>query len=411
METKNNEETKKKQANLSGKLTPLDADDRLHHIDSLRGFALLGILLVNMLAFQYGTIGYKFIYPTLLPIDKSAFSLIEWLFQGSFYPIFSMLFGFGAVIMWERAEAKARPFNRIFIRRLLILLVIGFMHLHFLWDGDILFTYAITGLLFIFFIKRKPKTLFIWALALMFLINAPGLIPSGTEDTLDLTPYGDYEAELLAEGSYADIVHHRLTVNTFEKIDLGFAMDSLEHKIIASILAFFSFTTIVLQALMLFIFGALIAKKRWLHHIGENKMFLKKTMIIFLIAGLGLKGGMVLSENAMLDYYGYLLGGPLAAVGYMAGFSLLFDRLGATAPFRGFAYLGRMALTNYLLQSVIMTTIFYGYGVGMFGKLGPLTGSMMAAALIGGQIFFSRYWLQRHRFGPMEWLWRKGTYL
>ncbi len=393
------------------KLTPLDSSDRLHHIDSLRGFALLGILLVNMLAFQYGTVGYKFILPNLSTPDKATFSLIEWLLQGSFYPIFSIIFGFGAVMMWERAQAKSKRFKRVFLRRLLILLAIGCLHLYLIWDGDILVTYAIAGLIFLFFIKRKPKTLLIWALVLVFFINGPGIVEESSKDQLDLSPYVEYENNVLAKGSYLEIVYHRLTVNPFEKVDFGENLDPLEQEFFAAFLSFFSFATIVAQAVMLFLLGGYLAKKRWLHDTPTNKRILTKMVLIFLPVGVGLKGGMVFTENALLDYYGYLLGGPIAALGYIAGFILLFAKFGSTLLFQSFAYLGRMALTNYLTQSIVMTTIFYGYGLGMFSKLGISIGILFALLLIIAQVIFSRWWLKRYTFGPLEWLWRTGTYL
>ncbi|GGA74962.1 DUF418 domain-containing protein [Ornithinibacillus halotolerans] len=392
-------------------LSPIDLGERLHHIDSLRGFAILGILLVNMLSFQYGSIGIEGIRSELSGLDAMLYDLIEWLFQGSFYPVFSMLFGFGAVIMWERAAQKGRPFKRVFLRRMIILLVMGYTHLHFIWDGDILFTYAMAGLVLTFFIKRKAITVLVWALVLAFLLNAPGLIPSTEEDEIDLSTYSELERTILSEGTYAEITSHRLTANPFEKIDLGFEMGSMEHQLFADFLNFFNTLTITMQAFMLFLIGAFIAKKKWLHRLSENRGLLVKVTLIFITVGLALKGSMILTDNVMLDYFGYLLGGPLAAIGYITGLSLFFAKFHSSNLVQGFNSLGRMALTNYLTHSVIMTTIFYGYGFGLLGELGILIGSLMAIALIVLQMFFSKWWLSRYQFGPMEWLWRSGTYL
>ncbi|GIO27966.1 DUF418 domain-containing protein [Ornithinibacillus bavariensis] len=393
-------------------LSPIGLGSRLNHIDSLRGFALLGILLVNMIAFQYGVAGIETIKTELSSFERVIYDIIEWLFQGSFYPVFSILFGFGAVIMWERAEATGRPFKRIFFRRTLILLAIGYIHLHFIWDGDILLTYAIAGLVFTFFIKRQAITVLIWALVLAFLINAPGLIPAGDEgNEINLSLYSEYEKAVLSDGSYAEITAHRFTSNPYEKVDLGFEMGSLEHQFFASFLSILDTIMVTTQAFMLFLIGAFIAKKKWLHHLTENRQLLKRITLIFVLVGLTLKGSMIVTDNLMLDYFGYLLGGPLAAIGYITGFSLLFAKYKSSTFIQGFNSIGRMALTNYLTHSIVMTTIFYGYGLGLFGKLGILVGTLMAIALIVIQMFFSRWWLSRFRFGPMEWLWRSGTYL
>jgi uncharacterized protein len=393
-------------------LSPINLGGRLNHIDSLRGFALLGILLVNMIAFQYGITGIEFTLPELSTIDNVLFNLIEWLFQGSFYPVFSMLFGFGAVIMWERADAKGRPFKRVFIRRILLLLVIGFIHLHFIWDGDILLTYAMAGLVFTFFIKRKAITVLIWALVLAFLINAPGLLPAGDEgEDFNLSAYSEYEKSVLSEGTYTEITAHRFISNPYDKVDLGFEVGSLEHHFFADFLSILDTILVTTQAFMLFLIGAFLAKKKWLHNLTENRQLLKRITVIFVLVGLTMKGSMILTDNLMLDYFGYILGGPIAAIGYITGLSLLFAKLESNYIIQGFNAIGRMALTNYLTHSIIMTTIFYGYGLGLFGKLGILTGTLMAIALIIIQMFFSKWWLSRFRFGPMEWLWRSGTYL
>ncbi len=393
-------------------MSPLDSSDRLNHIDSLRGFALFGILMVNMLAFQYGTIGFKFIYPGLTSPDQSAHVFIEWFFQGSFYPVFSILFGFGAVMIWDRASEKQRPFNLMFIRRLLLLMAIGFIHLYFIWDGDILLAYSITGLVFFLFIKRAAKTLLVWALLLAGFMALPGLFP-GDDGAVPpgLKEFGVSEQEILAEGSYADVVTHRFTSNPYEAIDYGPGVAPEEQELLASAMSVINFITITVQTLFLFLLGGFIAKKRWLHRPQQNSGILLKASVAGVTAGLILKGAMVFTDNASLDYLGYIIGGPILGVGYIALFTLVFVKTGAASIFHGLAYTGQMALTNYLLQSVVMTTIFYGYGFGLFASIGTLAGILLAVAFFAVQMLLSKWWLGRFRFGPVEWIWRSGTYL
>ncbi|ADU28729.1 DUF418 domain-containing protein [Evansella cellulosilytica] len=393
-------------------MTPLDSNKRLNHIDSLRGFALLGILLVNMFAFQYGTFGMELIPPVLTSnIDQVTYTFISWFFQGSFYPIFSMLFGFGAIMIWERSQERERPFYLLFVRRLLILMVMGFVHLYFIWDGDILLTYAITGFLFIFFVNRKAKTLLIWAIAIAALINLPGLLPGDDEAIVTFDSYVEYERDVLGNGTYGDIVHHRFTASPFEKIDYGIELSALEREIMAIVMTVFNFITMITQTLLLFLVGGYLAKKRWVHHPNDHKSTLMKIAFIAIILGLIIKAGNVFTTNESLEYFGYILGGPLLGLGYIAAFCLLFNKIGETKIFKGFGYVGRMALSNYLAQSIVMTTIFYGYGFGLLGKLGTFIGVLLALALFLIQMFISRLWLKRNQFGPMEWFWRVGTYL
>ncbi|OIJ18664.1 hypothetical protein BKP45_16160 [Anaerobacillus alkalidiazotrophicus] len=404
----------KTQNELVEKLTPIDSRDRLHHIDSLRGFALLGILIVNMLAFQYGTAGFQFGLLGLTDLalyDKATLSLIEWFFLGSFYPIFSILFGFGAVMMWERAQTKRHPFKRVFFRRMLLLLLFGLGHYYFIWDGDILLTYAIAGIIFMLFMKRKPKTLLIWAIVIVVLMNGPGLLDRGSGEGTDFSPFAEYQNKILTEGSYFDVVHHRLNDNPFSKNGFNEDIGSEEQEINASFMMFLVIITGAIQMLTLLIIGGYIAKKRLLHDLAANKQALKRATMFFLLIGLSLKVFIIFTDNAILWAMGYVLGGPLTAIGYIAAFALLFTKFSSSSLFRHLAYLGRMALTNYLLQSVVMTTIFYGYGLGLFGKLGILIGTLLALAFIIIQIAFSRWWLKRFKFGPMEWVWRNGTYL
>ncbi|MCD8510964.1 MAG: DUF418 domain-containing protein [Bacillus sp. (in: Bacteria)] len=396
------------------KLTPLDGKERLTHIDSLRGFALLGILIVNMLAFQYGTVGYKFFLPELPVQDQPINTAIELFFQGSFYPVFAILFGFGAVIMFERSATKNGPFNTLFFRRLLLLLLIGLIHMYFIWDGDVLVTYAISGLLFMVFIKRKKTTLLTWFILLTFLIHSMGILPEDETNialNIDFQPFAELEQEVFTSGTYMDVVTHRFTNSPFDKMDFGPEMDPIEQEILVSVLSASAFIVMVIQVLILFILGGLLAKSKWLHDPAQNRNTLITLAGFMLIIGLAIKGWMVMGDNPTADYLGYFIGGPMVGVGYIAAFVLIYSRFSSTSIFTGLGAVGRIALTNYLLQSIIMTTLFYGYGIGLFGKLGTLVGTLLALAVFILQIIGSKWWLKRYRFGPMEYLWRTGTYL
>lgn len=393
------------------KMIPIDEKSRLQHIDSLRGFALFGILIVNMLSFQYGSVGYEYVVSKLSTIDHIAFSLIEWLFQGSFYPLFSILFGFGAVMIYERVIERGRPFYFLYFRRLLVLLLMGFIHLYFIWDGDILLTYAVTGFLFMFFVRMKKKTLLTFAIILAVFINLPGLLPEDEEDDYTFDTYIQLEEKVLSTGSYIDVVEHRFTTSPYDDVYFGDDINAAEQQILVSFITIFGFILIVSQTLMLFLVGGYIAKSRVLHEPFKYKSLLKKTAIIAVIFGLLLKGGMVISSHSSLEYVGYFFGGPLLSIGYIALFTLIFIKKQEGKITRSLAFTGRIALTNYIVQSLIMTTIFYGYGLGLFGKLGVVGGIFLSILVFLLQILYSTWWMKRFYFGPLEVSLRTFMYL
>ncbi|GEL09257.1 uncharacterized protein BCL52_2452 [Salisediminibacterium halotolerans] len=372
---------------------------RLEHVDSLRGFALFGILLVNMLAFQYGMYGFKTLSPgTADTGDGAGLLLIEWLFQGSFYPVFSILFGFGGALMFMSAAKAGKPFYSIYARRLLILLFIGAAHLYLLWDGDILLTYALTGFVFTAFLAAQAKTILIWivSLALFIILPALGGDPGMNEAKL-FADYIEAEQHILAEGTYREVLDLRISGDPYEKAG------------ISQLAAISSFIFMLGQILFLFLIGCYIAKKEWMHNLQTYRNIWQTIFWTALPAGLLLKGMMVFTAG--WDYAGYMIGGPLLGLGWIAAFNLNYFRFTRTGLNRGLAAVGKTALTNYLGQSFVMTSVFYGYGLGLFGNLGILPGILLVAVLFIMQMIISTHWLNYFTLGPMEWLWRSGTYM
>src|SRR5688572_12803275 len=149
---------------------PVGANERIEILDILRGFALLGILTVNMTAFSWP---YEYMHWQREYWDSRADAVADWLIrflaEGKFYPLFSFLFGLGAAIQMERADCRGAPFAARYCRRLFVLLAIGIAHALFIWDGDILVSYALCGLLLLPFRKRHPRTILIWAFACLFI--------------------------------------------------------------------------------------------------------------------------------------------------------------------------------------------------------------------------------------------------
>ncbi|MBM7094944.1 DUF418 domain-containing protein [Bacillus sp. H-16] len=382
------------------RFTPLEPGERLSHVDSLRGFALFGILLVNSMYFQYGMFSFERFAETFRTADSSVAAVNSLFFEGSFYPLFSMLFGFGAVMIWQRTQEKGRSFGGLFFRRMVILAFLGLLHTYLIWDGDILLTYGLSGLFLLLFIKCKPATILGWAVGIFLLIGLPGLIPDdGSVGDMDFTTIQEQEISALSEGTYTDALIYRVTADPFQDMEGGYAV------------AVFMSIFMGLQIIALFLTGAYLAKKGWIHRPAEHRRILIRIASIFFPLGLTLKGAYVFTGNNQLEYLSMIFGGPFLTLGYIAAFLLLHQAGVFARLFTAFGYVGRMALSNYLSQSVIMTLLYFNYGFGLFAELGLIIGTFIVIVVFVLQILASRWWLSRFAYGPVEWFWRVGTYM
>ena len=400
---------------------PVTRAARIDVIDILRGFALFGILLVNMELFSYPFQQVLLGYDELTSLaDRLAVWGIELLAETKFYPIFSFLFGLGFALQIQRAEQRGTRFVPFYLRRLFILLLIGLAHAVFIWVGDILVLYALLGaILLLFFRSRAPRTLLIWA-GVMLAVSAiiiGGL--SGLALLVQLAPEGaaqmekqfaESEAELrraaaqareiYAAGSFGEITAQRLR-------DLGQAY---------SLAVFLGF-----NAFAMFLLGLYAGRRGVFRDIVAHAPLFRKILWWALPIGFGSQVVfVVLSEGSsqlqptvgsLVAGVAQTLGAPALALGYVAAITLLVQREAWLSRLRPLSAVGRMALTNYLLQSLVATTIFYGYGFGQFGQVGPALGLLITIAIFVAQIPLSVWWMNRFQFGPVEWLWRTLTYM
>jgi uncharacterized protein len=403
-------------------MTPVQPAERVQTIDILRGFALLGILLVNMGIF------INPIFSFLLPpdptnpfVDKAASWLIHFAAEGKFYSLFSLLFGLGFAIQFIRAEERGRRIVPLYMRRLFVLLLIGLAHAFLVWTGDILIIYAVLGFVLILFRKARPKTLLIWIGVilvgyLLFLTASVGLLQlAQLEPTMAAElnqTFAEQEAyyraetergyEVYSEGSFAEITRHRI----------------YEYTTFVSFAAFWMFPGVFIM----FLAGLYFGRRRLFFEIEENLPFFRKLFWWGLAIGLpanllyatvmsGPSSRLELSPAFLAATVAQIVGAPALSLGYVAALTLLSRRetwrkgLGLLAP------AGRMALTNYLLQSIICAFIFYGYGLGLFGQVGAAVGLALTLAIFALQIAWSNWWMSRYRYGPAEWLWRSLTYM
>jgi len=401
-------------------IAPTQPGQRIQTIDILRGFALFGILLVNMEFFNNSVQAY------IMGLAKPAELLnqlgrwfIAFFGEGKFYSTFAFLFGLGMSIQMGKAQEKGARFVPFFIRRMVVLLLIGLVHAYLFWMGDILILYSVLGtIMVVFFRKCQLKTLLIWVvicLIIPLLIN--GFLWGLTELSRSTPEGAEIMAQMFSEmtrnyQAAAENANRIYATGTFAEITRQRISDM---NVMYSIYPFMAFN--VLAMLLL---GLAVGKKRIQINISENLPFIRKVLLWGFIVGVtGNLVYVVVGENVsrfipsaslMIHLTGQTFGAPALAMFYMAGLTLLAQKPAWQKRLNPLAYTGRMAISNYLLQTIICTLLFYGYGFGLYGRIGAAGGILLTALIFALQIPFSMWWLKRFRFGPVEWLWRSLTY-
>lgn len=509
------------QVQQTPELKPIAAAKRLDVLDILRGFALIGILLMNIEWFSHPISELGHFSTELTDFDYAVGWLIRCFVEGKFYKLFALLFGMGFAVMLNRAIEVGRPFGAWFIRRMLVLYVIGILHLWLLWEGDILHDYAIAGLMLlgiIYLVRRKRFERFnnptsflkiaLWWLSVPLLIaSLVGLGFSTAFDSNDLNerlqqqqqimllvddlenkakeeatsltapadeisefnPLADKVAELSAteqslSESSVDADNETLTKietpqgnvqstsndedteadeqSPEQQAQAIFAAQQEHQQDVAEEIAalkngsYWQATVFRVKASMFrlavtpgFVFTMLLPifmLGYWLVTSGVIRNHQQHATLFRYLALLGLGiglfmtvGGLMIISNPLvkdemiLQGVGNVLfaGGQFfMAAGYLGALVRMLsrprwhDRLSILAPF------GRMALTNYIMHSIILTSVFYGYAGGMYGEISRAPQMLLVLGILLVQIPLSGWWLKQFQFGPLEWLWRSVTY-
>ena len=384
-------------------MAPATIGERIDSVDILRGIAVLGILLVNMGSYA----GYRVPFDNMAWVDRSTTVAIRFVAQGKFYPLFAFLFGWGMAIQIVRASSRQVNFVPFFLRRMAALLLIGLVHAVLVWHGDILITYALLGFPLLLFRNASDRTLWIVfgiCLAIPVLISLPGPAEDfrtayfgAFSGLLDSMVQGK-QAGVFVAGSYGDAVQQRIAF--------------LRYNYSASLY----WITPVFGMMLL---GLLVGRRGLLRASGDQRALLRRIAIVTLAIGLPLNALWVWQsvtsgitgpwqEVAMRG--ARTVGGVSLSIFLVAALTLLAQRAAWREHMGGLAAVGRMALSNYLLQSLVFTLIFYGYGLGVYGQAGPFLTLLLSLLFFRLQIWMSNWWLARFRFGPAEWLWRCMTY-
>ena len=391
---------------------PVTENTRIDAIDVLRGAALLGILVMNVQAFAMPQAAY--FNPTAYG-DLEGANLYVWLAgrmlaDQKFMTIFSMLFGAGIVLMAGRAEARGEA-RRLHYRRMAWLAVIGLLHAHLLWQGDILFLYAVCGMAVYPLRRLGPGRLAALGTTLLAVGSA---VTIGAGLSLPYWP----EEELTAFTAEAwrpapEVIEAELAVfrgGWLAQLPVRSANALALETILLVVWGFWRASGLMLIGMALFKRGVFGARRSPGFYAG----------LIGAAAAVGLP---LQAYGAYLDFergwpvWSFFVGmqfnyWPSVAVslGYV-GLVMLACRTDALRrATRPFAAVGRTALTNYLLQTVVCTTIFYGHGLGWFGSVDRVGQIGVAAGVWALQLAASPWWLRRFRIGPAEWAWRSLTY-
>ncbi|MHA7965169.1 DUF418 domain-containing protein [Paenibacillus sp. CAU 1782] len=375
--------------------------NRLIGIDGIRGLSLLGILLANTLAFQYGIWEAEIIsFFQLSALDEAVYSAVLILVKGSFAPIFAFLFGFGTIKMSQSLEQRGLSPYPFLIRRFLFLLVAGLLHFLLVWEGDVLATYGLSGFLLLAFLKVKPKALIIIGISILALFSLMSYGGAGST-SMPGANWEDFARESMnvyQNGGYAAIQSFRLELGPGPLSQFIFIVGWLFIPILIS---------------SMFVFGMAAAKAKLFHRPAEEKGLYIKFAAILIPLGLASKAVSVVWPQLGIGGSLNTLGGTVLALGYVFAFALLFIRQNeAPAAWRtGLISVGKLSLSNYLLQTAFGVMIFYGYGLGLFGKLGTTIGCLLAIAFFGLQTLGSGLYLRRFKMGPAEKLLRSLTWL
>lgn len=392
---------------------PIAQGDRIQALDVLRGLAVGGILIGNLQWFSgYGWLPTSF--AALNPAtDQLGRFLVHTLVEGKFYSIFSLLFGFGFALQIARAEERGDTKARVFKRRLALLFVIGATHAVLLWAGDILSVYALMGFVLLLFRRKSEKSLLRWAAIFLavpvvfyFLsyVLFAALAPPETGANINAMQFEMWSnaSTVVPNGSYTEIISG-YNLNMLFGRWMGLILQMRLPKILA-----------------MFLLGVYAYRIGVFQNPEKHGPLIRKVMVIGIGAGLILNVIFATFAKSEADFpptpagaigvTAYAYGVPALALGVAALLVTLWQSEGIRRLLALLAPVGRMAMTNYLLQTVICVTLFYGYGFGLFGRFGAVGSTLIGFAIFASQMAASGIWFRFFRFGPMEWIWRQLTY-
>ena len=381
---------------------------RINSIDALRGFALIGIMLLHCMERFDLTLAPVVESPFWQAIDTAVYDSLYFLFSGKSYAMFSLLFGLSFFMQMESQAAKGVDFRGRFLWRLALLFLFGYIN-GLVYMGEFFMVYAVLGVFLIPLYKVPTRWLLVLCVLLFLQIPAVISFVSLLSDNVANEPTAaaaymdrlfERAADVFINGSLMDV----LSFNTF---------DGQSAK---CLWVFNNFR--YLQLLGLFIAGMLIGRQGI--HKSEEKMvkyshlFLPYCLafwavfyaVAFLLPVWGVDGFALRVGQTLFKTYGNL--GQMMV--YFCGFTLLYYRYKGQKVLDRIAPVGRMSVTNYMAQSIVGVSLFYGFGGNFAVEFNYLQSFLLGAAFCVIQIAYSNWWIKRFYYGPMEWLWRSLTW-
>jgi uncharacterized protein len=391
---------------------PVLRQERIEAVDILRGVAILGILIVNLsmrgFSLPEGLPAHE-LWPNM--VDRTVETLILFFADQQFITLFAFLFGLGLAVQMMRAEAGGARFLPLYLRRLCVLFLIGLAHFLLLWDGDILHAYATDGFILLLFLRRSLKTLLVWAGILLCI----PLLFFGFTTRYAIT--GQVNPYVMNWIQYEDLAEDRETIEEARRVySRGTYAEMIEFR--AGGLGELLPGNDDAHILVGFLLGLYAGRRRIFHDVSAHLAFIRRVQRWGLMIGVAGSAVFVIGESnpsatSVMQNVGRMclvFAAPAMSFFYASTIILLTQGEAWRRRLAPLASVGRMALSNYLLQSVICTTIFYSYGLALFCKVRPSLGLLLTIIIWLIQIPLSVWWLRRFQFGPIEWLWRSLTY-
>jgi len=378
-------------------IVPIEQKERAVIVDTLRGFALVGVLIANFTAYTDQQVPADILNAISSPFDKTLMHINSIFFEWKFMTLFSILFGYGFGLLMTSVEKKNINPNVFFLRRMFWLFVIGCIHTSFWWF-DVLHFYAISGMLLLLFRKASNKTILVCAVLFMFVIPfCFSFVMRNQQDTFNDSDWRNAYMQF-KYGSLADVIKTNFV--GYYKLFILSAGDI--HDII--------------ETLGRFLFGYFLLRIKLFEHIENKRNLFSKIFLICLPVAAAYMIIRWLALEKKIDIE-TVYWEPFIKIGitsttcmYACIVVLLFSSFKEAKLFKALQALGKMTLTNYLLVSAIMIIILYGIGFGKLGELSMHEIWIAAVVWLTIEILFSSYWLKYFRYGPVEWIWRQLTY-
>lgn len=375
---------------------PVTGDERYAALDVLRGLALFGVLMMNLetcfrVSFAHHILG---LHNHSGRADEIVGMLLVVVLQSKAFTLFSFSFGIGMAVQAERAAPRGVGWRWFLVRRFLVLLALGLVHMFLIWNGDILILYAVCGLVLVPLV-RLPSWLLapagLAAIVVNYRLPMDWLLP-----TYDFYfTVGDQAAQVYANGGFWEIMLFRWWEAVYFMAPL--------------------LVTVIPRTLGMMLLGIAAWRSGLLSRPERHRILLGFVLVVCgAVGGAATVGPLFWPQFSwwtripppVVEGFSYI---PLA-LAYAAAVFLIVGSARAVRIARPLAAVGQMALTNYLTHSVVLGIIFYGYGFALLGKLGPASAALIGLAIYVAQLIASPLWLAQFQFGPVEWLWRSLTY-